>query len=400
MTTARSGSARALEERATQGAPRLLIATSVPSTLTAFLLPYARHYRRRGWWVGAAANGARSDERVLSTFDEVFDLPWTRRPTDPVNLTEAVRVLRQLVVRERVDLVHVHDPVAAFVARFALRRLRRRGSVRVAYTAHGFHFFRGNAVHRNLVFGTLERVAAPWTDELIVINREDEAAARRLPVAGTVTYLPGIGVDMTAYDPAAVSEADVARVRADLELEDAEKLLLVVAELNPGKRHRDLVSALAIADRPEVVVAFAGEGPEADAIRAHASSLGLSDRVKLLGYRRDVPVLLRASFALALPSEREGLPRCIMEASCLERPVVATRIRGVTELVRDGVTGILHEVGDVGALANAIRSLADDPDRGAAMGRAGRDAMRAFDLAAVLERHDDVYRQLLGPRFA
>jgi len=380
-------------------APRLLIAASVPTTLTAFLLPYADHYRRRGWWVGAAANGAAGDERVAAAFDAAFDLPWTRRPTDRVNLGRAVRVLQELVTRERFDLVHVHDPVAAFVARYALRGARRRGAVKVAYTAHGFHFFRGNAPHRNLIFGMLERAAAPWTDHLIVINREDMDAARRLPVAGGVTYLPGIGVDTTLYDPAAVSDADVARVRAELGLQPSQQLLLIVAELNPGKRHRDAVAALAAADRPDVVLVLAGEGPESAAIEAQARDLGVADRVKLLGYRRDVPTLLRASFALALPSEREGLPRSLMEASCMERPVLATRIRGVTELVHDGVTGFLHDVGDVPALAEAIRRLVDAPERAAAMGHAGRAAMRRFDLATVLEGHDGVYRSLLGERF-
>jgi glycosyltransferase involved in cell wall biosynthesis len=380
-------------------APRLLIATSVPSTLTAFLLPYAAHYRARGWWVGAAANGAASDPRVVAAFDAAFELPWTRRPSDPVNLTGAVTALQRLVARERVDLVHVHDPVAAFVARLALRRARRRGEVKVAYTAHGFHFFEGNAPHRNLIFRTLETVAAPWTDELIVINQEDLRAARRLPVAGAVTYLAGIGVDTAKYDPAAVGDADVARVRSELGLTAAQQLLLMVAALNPGKRHRDAVAALAAADRPHVVLACAGEGPEAAAITEQARALGVGERVKLLGYRRDVPALLRASFALTLPSEREGLPRCLMEASCLERPVLATRIRGVEELVQDGVTGLLTDVGDVAAQAEAIRRLVDDPDASAAMGIAGRVAMRRFDLGAVLEAHDAVYQRLLGPRF-
>lgn len=379
--------------------PRLLIAANVPSTLTAFLLPYARHYRERGWRVEAAAHGAPDSAEVIAAFDAVHHVPWTRRPTDPVNLTAAARTLRELVRAGAFDLVHVHDPVASFVTRFALRRERRRGGVRVVYTAHGFHFFRGNGALRNLAFRSLERAAAPWTDHLVVINQEDLEAARRLPVAGAVSYLPGIGVDTGRYDPAAVSDEDVERVRRELGLRAGQPLLLIVAELNPGKRHRDLVEALARADRPDVVVACAGVGPEAAAIEASARELGLEGRVRLLGYRRDIPALLRASVGLALPSEREGLPRSVMEAACLERPVLATRIRGVVELVRDGETGWLTEVGDVDALAAAIRELVDDPERARAMGRAGRVAMRPFDLVEVLRGHDDVYRTVLGDRF-
>ena len=379
------------------GAPRLLIVASVPDTLNAFLLPYAAHYRARGWRVDAAARDAPAAASVVAAFDAVHHVPWSRSPLDRANLTGAVRVLQALVEREDYDLVHVHDPIAAFVTRFALRGLRRRTGVRVVYTAHGFHFFKGNALRRNAVFYTIEVLASRWTDAQVVINREDEAAARRWPFASRdrVTYMPGIGVDTSRYDPAAVRDADVARVRAELGLAPGQPLVTMLAEFNPGKRHRDLVAALARAERPDLVLALAGVGPLQDAVRAQAEALGVGDRVRLLGYRSDVPALLRASVALALPSEREGLPRSIMEGSCLERAVIATRVRGVTELVTPA-TGLLVEVGDVDALAAALQRVVDDPEEAAALGRAGREAMQAFDLRPVLAAHDALYGRLIA----
>jgi glycosyltransferase involved in cell wall biosynthesis len=375
--------------------PRLLVPAGVPSTLKAFLLPYAEHYRARGWRVDAAANGARDDPRLAAAFDDVHDVPWTRRPYEPVNLTIAARRLRALVEAQRYDLVHVHDPVAAFVARFALRRVRARSGTKVVYTAHGFHFFNGNAPWRNAIYRTLEAVAARWTDHLIVINEEDHRAALRLPVAGDVTYMPGIGIDTARYDPSRIDDEAMRRVRRELGLSDDQQVLLMVAELNPGKRHRDAIAALAHSARDDVVLACAGVGPLEGELRLEAKRRGVSDRVVLLGFRNDIETLLRASFAMILPSEREGLPRCLMEASCMERPVIATRIRGVTELVEDGVTGRLVEVGDVDGLASAIRELAGAPETAEAMGRRGRSAMRRFDLAHVLRLHDAVYADLL-----
>ena len=372
------------------------MATSVPSTLTAFLLPYAEHYRAHGWRVEAASHGAPDDPVCVQAFDAVHHVPWTRRPGDPANVLAAPRRIRSLVRAGGFHIVHVHDPIAAFVTRFALRRLRQQSGLRVVYTAHGFHFFPGNAWQRNLVFGGLERVAAAWTDALVVINEEDERAAMRFPfdAAARVQRMPGIGVDTARYDPDLVTDEEVAAVRHELGLQPGQQLLLMVAELNPGKRHRDAIAALAASGRNDVVLAFAGEGPEANALRHQATTAGVADRVVQLGYRNDVPVLLRASFALILPSEREGLPRCIMEAACLERPVVATRIRGVRELVGPE-TGILADVGDVEALAAAIRFLVDHPDQGFAMGRAGRRSMRRFDLRNVLRLHDELYGRLL-----
>lgn len=375
--------------------PRLLIAASVPETLRAFLMPYAERYRARGWRVDAAAHGVHDAPELAGVFDALHELPWTRDPTDAVNLRAAPRALRSLVTRERYDVVHVHDPIAGFVSRLALRGLRRRGDVRLVYTAHGFHFRPGGPPASNLLFWSLERLAAPWTDRLVVINRDDEQAARRWPVP--VVRMPGIGVDLRRYDPVQVKAEAVTAVRAELRLAPAQPLLVMVAELNPGKRHADALASMASCGRPDVVLACAGVGPEEESLRARASALGIAHRVRWLGWRRDVPVLIRAAAALLLPSEREGLPRCVMEACCLERPVIGTRIRGTEELVSDA-NGVLVEVGDIEAIAAAIRRIVDDPADAADMGRAGRRAMEPFDIGRVLAAHDRLYAELLDDR--
>src|SRR5690606_41271248 len=119
--------------------------------------------------------------------------------------------------------------------------------------------------------------------------------------------------------------------------------------------------------------------------------------VRLLGCRDVLPALVAASAAVLLPSEREGLPRSLMEASALERPVIASRIRGVSELVTER-TGFLHEVGDVGAIAAALRAVVNDPEGMAEMGRAGRRAMERYDVKNLLALHDVLYASLLGGR--
>lgn len=378
-------------------APRLLIATSVPSTITAFLLPFAEHYRAKGWSVEAVSNGVSAVEGCVASFDAVHDIGWTRKPTDPVNLTSAPRRLRELVLAGGFDLVHAHDPIAAFVTRYALRRLRLSGKPRVVYTAHGFHFYRGAPAASALAFRALERLASGWTDRLVVINAEDLAAAQSFGLArrGGLVYMPGIGVDMGKYDPAAVSRQAVAAVRAELGVGAGTPLFAMIAEFNPGKRHSDALRALAASGLPDAVLAMAGDGPLMSAVAAEARALGLAGRVKLLGYRQDVPALVAAATAVLLPSEREGLPRSLMEAASLERPVIATRIRGVTELVTPE-TGILHDVGDVPALAAAMARLAGDPEAAGAMGRRGRVHMARFDLRNVLAMHDAMYEELLA----
>jgi glycosyltransferase involved in cell wall biosynthesis len=380
-------------------ATRLLITTSVPTTLTTFLLPYARHFRERGWVVHAASNGATGCAACRDAFDEVFDLPWTRRPRDPVNVTVAPRRLQALVEAGGYDLVHTHDPIAAFVTRLALRRMRARGRPRVIYTAHGFHFHGEGGRVSNGVFRSMEWVAGRWTDYLIVINRDDEQAARRFGIVAPdrLRYMPGIGVDLATYARDRVAPDRPQLLRAELGVPSDAPLLTMIAEFNPGKRHRDAVAALALAKRRDVHLLLAGTGPLMEAVRAAAADAGVGARVHLLGFRGDVPDLLHASFASILPSEREGLPRCIMESLCLERPVISTRIRGVRELV-DDETGVLAEVGDVAAMARAIDALADDPELRARMGRTGRERMQAFGFDRVVAMHEALYGEALVPR--
>ena len=378
--------------------PKLLITTSVPSTLSAFLLPYATHFKSLGWQVEAATNGPSTDERVGAAFDALHQLPWTRSPRDiKANFVDAPRALARLVTDGGYDLVHAHDPIAAFVTRYALRSLRRSVGVRVVYTAHGFHFYKGAPPARYLVFRGAEELAAAWTDALIVINRVDERAARQFLLMGSerVRYMPGIGVDLEFYDPDAVEAEAVRDIRHELQVPAGARIMLMVAEFNPGKRHADAVDALAISGRRDVILALAGEGPEMKNVQARARAAGVSGQVRLLGYRNDVRQLLAASFATILPSEREGLPRAIMESLAMRRPTIATRIRGVTELVSPD-TGILVEVGDVDGMARAIQRLASEPEAVSAMGARGREAMREFDLRNVVELHEELYERLLS----
>ncbi len=379
-------------------APRLLLTANNPGTLTAFLTPFAEHFRAMGWRVDGACNEVPADLGELQAFDRIHAMPWTRRPRDPVNLTGAPRALRRLVAREGYDIVHPHDPVPGFVTRYALRGVRRRLGVAVVYTAHGFHFHRGAPLRDHLTLRVAETLASLWTDFLVVINQEDLAMTQRLPIARErVVYMPGIGVDTSRYAAGNVPDGAAEAVRRELGLADGQQLLLMVAEFIPRKRQLDAVEALLRSGREDVVLAFAGVGELEERVRAEAAARGLGERVRFLGFRKDVPSLLSASFALILPSEREGLPRCIMEAGCLERPTIAYDIRGVHELV-DADTGVLGPLGDVDALAAGIRRLAAEPETVRAMGGRARQAMDRFDIGNILTLHEDLYRRALAVR--
>ncbi len=385
--------------RTTRGRPvSLLFVSTVGSTLR-FLLPYATYFRALGWRVSAAASGATLDAELLSAFDDVHELALSRSLLDVRGLLRGSYALRRILATEP-DIVHVHTPIAGFLSRLVVHQMPAERRPAVAYTAHGFHFYKGGAWATNALFLTAERTAGRWTDRLIVINDEDEAAAERHRIVPhrRLVRMPGIGLDTGVWSRASIPQDCAARVRAQAGIASDAPILLVVGELNRNKRQGDAISALAAMRNRAPVLVLAGDGPEKPRLERLASELGVRDRVRFLGFVPDVRPLLCAATILILPSEREGLARSVMEALALEVPVITSQARGNGELVGSD-RGILVDTGHVRELAKAMDWLGDHGDERLAMGQRGRERMvEHYDITVLLARHEAVYREMLAER--
>jgi glycosyltransferase involved in cell wall biosynthesis len=379
--------------------PKLLMVTTVAGTFS-FLHAFAAHFRRLGWTVDALTGPIESHDAFpwRESFDRVWTAPWSRNALDLRNLAAGPERVRRVIADGRYDIVHVHTPVAAFVTRFALRR-RVHGSPRVVYTAHGFHFHPAGHAAKNAAFIALEKLAGRWTDFLVVMNREDAAAAKRLGLVppDRIRLMPGVGVDLHDYSPDRVSPAAVRALRAELGIGDS-PCFLMVAEFIPRKRHADLLDAfatIAAEDRlPRAHLLLAGDGPLFATIRAQTERRGLQGRVHLLGVRKDVPTLMRASTALVLPSAQEGLPRCVLEAMALGLPAIGTRIRGTTELLTDG-GGFLYDLGNTAQLTEILRRALLERDVLATVAETALQRVARYDVRNVIRLHEALYAESL-----
>jgi glycosyltransferase involved in cell wall biosynthesis len=370
----------------------LLMITAIPDSLKAFLLPFAAHFRAQGWRVDAMANAVSTSTECLQAFDHVWDVDFSRSPLDITNFLVVPQQIREVITREKYDIVHVHMAVAAFVTRYALKDLRQQGKFKIIYTAHGFNFYRGGGVLQNAIFLTLEKLAGRWTDYIVTINREDAQAVKRYQILPKerVRYMPGIGVDSDRYNPNSVSQADVMQVRQEIGITPQTQLLLSIAEFIPRKRHQDILKAMALLAKPQACLAFVGDGILKAQMQKLASELGVENQVRFLGFRRDIPTLLRASVATVLVSEQEGLPRSLMESLCLQIPAIGTDIRGIRDLLQAGC-GLLVQVGDIEALAKAMAWILDHPEDAQAMGKRGQEIMHIYDLRHILKLHEALY---------
>jgi glycosyltransferase involved in cell wall biosynthesis len=383
--------------------PKLLMVTTVPVTFD-FLGPFATHFRRSGWTVDALS-GSLAGFHERDRFDRAFAVEWSRNPLDLRNLLQAPGRVRQVVAEGRYDIVHVHTPVAAFVTRFALRHRARDLVPRVVYTAHGFRFHPGGSPWTNAAFLAIEKLAGRWTDYLVVMNAEDAAAAERwrLLPRERIRLMPGIGVDLRHYSAERVDPAQVSALRDALGI-GHDPCFLMVGEFIARKRQHDLLRAFATISPdpslPRAHLIFAGTGPMLGKARETARALGLEGRAHFLGFRRDIPTLMRASTALVLSSEQEGLPRCVLEAMCVGLPVIGSRIRGTRELLEEGC-GDLYPVGDTAALAASLRRVLAEPASAAANARRARERVVRFELQNVVRLHEELYSEALAtPRTA
>jgi glycosyltransferase involved in cell wall biosynthesis len=375
----------------------LFVATVAPTIR--FLVPYAAHFRALGWRVDAVASGAGDDQVLQESFDHVYELPLSRSIRDVTGIVRAGRAMSELL-GAGLDIVHVHTPIAAFVTRVAVRRSPAERRPAVAYTAHGFHFYEGGNPATNALFLTAERVAGRWTDRLIVINDEDDAAAKRNRIVprSRLVHMPGIGIDTRTFSPSSVLPDGVARVRGQLGIAADAPIFVVIGELNRNKRQHDVIAALASMQHADAHLVLLGDGPERPTLEAFAAHLRLQDRVHPLGHVDDVRPVLRAGTALVMPSKREGLSRSVMEALALEVPVIASAARGNRELI--GIDrGILVATADVRGLADAMDRLIDHPDERRAMGLRGRERIvERHDLQDLIRMHEELYRAMLAER--
>lgn len=212
--------------------------------------------------------------------------------------------------------------------------------------------------------------------------------------AGRCAVVPN-GIDLT---PASLT--DPATVRQELGVGAGACLVGTVASFLPVKRLADFVRAAAeVVTRrgQDVVFLMVGDGPERSSLENLASRLGVGDRLAFAGFRSDALSVINAMDIFVLTSEREGMPRVVLEAMLMGKPVVGTRVTGTMELVVDGESGFLVPVGEPKRVADALELLAADPALRSRQGACGRQrVMEQYSIEAYVSGVERVFREVLG----
>ncbi|MFL6240303.1 MAG: glycosyltransferase [Actinomycetes bacterium] len=301
----------------------------------------------------------------------------------------AIQTFQQLAAMSRdYDIVHTHGSKAGVLGRLAARMLHVPV---VVHTVHGMpvNDFMGRTQRRILL--AAERTAARCADAIICVCEENRQEALDLRIAKPRQ----LRVVVSGIDERSVTAGVGARVRAELRIPPDAPVVGSVTRLMEQKAPLDLIAAMrtVVEERGDAHCMVAGEGPLYDAVIAAARDHA---RIHVLGYRDDIADIIAATDVAVYSSLWEGLGRALTESVLAGRPVVATAVNGVPDLVRDGVTGYLVPPRDPALLARRTLDVLALPDRGVAMGAAGAASVRGkYGVEQMVAGIDATYRELL-----
>lgn len=375
---------------------KALVVTTVASTIDQFCMNDI-NILNKSYSVQVAANftigNNTSNERIKEFKKElkekniiVNEMNYNRNPFSKDNFL-AYKEIKKLINQNSFELIHCHTPVAAMLVRLAARKARKKGT-KIIYTAHGFHFFKGAPIKNWMLFYPIERWLARYTDVLITINKEDYNTAKKSFKAGRVEYIPGVGIDTEKFNEVVI---DKSVKRKELGIPDNAFLVLSVGELNKNKNHETVIKAIAKLNNPNVYYVICGQGILGGYIKNLIKQLGLEKQVKLLGYRRDIAEISKASDVFVFPSFREGLSVALMEAMALGLPVICSKIRGNVDLIEDVNGGYLVEPDDIDGYVKSLDKLIQNDALIESMSSYNQKIIKDFDIYNVKRDMEKIY---------
>jgi glycosyltransferase involved in cell wall biosynthesis len=345
-------------------------------------------------WV-AAMPGGPLWEQARDAGVRTVHVEHMRERISPVEDLLACFELVRLIRRERFSVVHTHCSKAGFIGRVAARLA---GVPVVVHTFHLFAAHEGVGGLRRLAYLLLDRSVRSLAHRYVAVAPRvaREAVEQRLAPAGSIVVVP------SAVDLAHVPDDVDPDVRAELGLREDAPLVGTVGRIVAQKGPLDFVRMCALVhqQRPDAQFVMVGDAtlemaPLEAETRAEAERLGVP--VLFTGFRSDAPRVAAAFDVYVVPSLYEGLGRGVTEAMASGRPVVATAVNGVPDLVEPGATGLLAAPGDPAALARAVLWMLDHPEASVRMGEQGRARVRShFGPAVMCDALDDLYGELLG----
>lgn len=368
---------------------KILYVTTISNTVNTFLIPHIKMLIEQNHKVDVAFCVERNvDPEIIKMGCKIHDLQFQRNPLSIKNF-DAYMKLKKLIKEENYELIHTHTPVASACVRLACRGLK---SVKVFYTAHGFHFYKGSPLKNWLIYYPIEKWLSRYTDCLITINREDyNTAIDHKFRAGRIELVNGVGIDLTKFKPQDKNTKE--KLRKEYGFSNQDFILVYVGELSYRKHQDLLISVMQQLKNtvPNIKLLLVGDGPFYDQYKKQIVDAGIVDNVKLLGYKKDIPNLMALSDLAVSSSRQEGLPVNIMEAMAVGLPLVVTDCRGNRDLVKNNENGFVVPLDDVDFFVEAIVRIYNSDFLKKSFRSKNLDLINDYSQILIADKLRDVY---------
>lgn len=280
---------------------------------------------------------------------KIHQIDFSRNMKQVKNHLIAYKQLKKVVADNKIDIIHCHSPIGGAISRL----VGKTNNVKVIYTAHGFHFYKGAPKLNWLVYYPLEKYLSRFTDTILTINQEDYQIASQKFHSKKVYLINGVGIPIEKYKKIQINTMEK---KAELGIKDKKtKIILSVGELNINKNHAMVIEALKQFKDKNFKYFICGVGSLEYSLKEKIKNSGLEEKVVLLGYRTDVLEIMKISDLFVFPSKREGLPVSVMEAMSIGLPIVASNIRGNMDLIQNNITGKLFDVNALTELTEILQ---------------------------------------------
>ena len=371
---------------------KILYVTTISNTVNAFLIPHIKMLIDEGHQVDVAFNIEKDVQFDIKKMGcKIHEVPFKRNPLNKSNI-RAYKLMKKIIKNERYDLVHTHTPVASTITRLVCRKI---DNIKVYYTAHGFHFFKGAPLKNWLIYYPIEKILSRYTDVLITMNDEDyDVSINKDFKARKIVKVNGVGV---SFDRFFAQNNDIKNnLRKKYSYSENDFILIYVGELSYRKHQDLLINTVNLTRKciPELKLLLVGEGASKSSYENLINKLGIESHVELLGYRKDIPELMQLSDISVSASRHEGLPVNVMEAMSTGLPLVVSACRGNIDLVKDNINGYIVGIDDMEMMHKRILDLYQNTDKREKFNKNNCEFVKKYSLGSVLEEMRHIYSEV------
>lgn len=354
---------------------KILFTASTYSHINNFHLPYLKYFKKIGYEVHVAVGGSKQE---IEFADKVYDIPFQKSITSIENFKLAHK-LSKIMKTEKYTIISTHTSLAAFFTRLAVALSGSKAYV--INTVHGYLFDENFPFLKRNIMLFAEKIMKPWTDDIMVMNSDDENIARKHKLyKKNLYFIDGMGVDFSKLQ---FCEArDEERTRFNMKKEDI--VLVYAAEFSNRKNQEMIIESLQ--KLPEnVKLILMGNGQNYENCKLLAKKLDLEERIIFTGYVKNIDYYYSISDICVSSSRIEGLPFNVMEAMYMKLPLVVSKVKGNEDLVSYGINGYTYLYNDTDEFCEKIIELCNNDEKRKLFGQKSHELSLKYDKENIFK---------------